>query len=185
MDCEQNGKVRLYFSGISIHCENGPALYIKKCSPRLTIDLVEGTDNELSDGTAYAGKDGPDGVIYSKSDLTITGAGALTVKGSYRDGIVSKDDLRIKSGIINVTAAHNGIVGKDCVEIFDGEITVCAGNDGIKTTNDDSEWGYILIEGGTVSVTCGDDPLSFVHGISITGGTVSAIVDTSLKTSND
>ena len=39
VDCEQNGKVRLLFSGVSVHCGDGPALYIKKCSPRLTIEL--------------------------------------------------------------------------------------------------------------------------------------------------
>ena len=182
VDCEQEGKVRLYFGGISVHCEDGPALHIKKCAPRLTIELVEGTDNALSDGADHADKESKtNAVIFSKSDVTITGAGTLTVKGAYRDGIVSKDDLRLKGGIINVEAAHNGIVGKDCVEIYDGVITVRAGNDGIKTTNDDAEWGYILMEGGKVSITCGDDPFAYVHGISLNGGAVSTVVDASLK----
>ena len=186
VDCEQDGKVKLYFQGISVHCENAPALYIKKCSPRLSIELVEGTENELSDGADYADKQGKaDAVIFSKSDLTITGTGSLKVKGSYRDGIVSKDDLRIKGGKINVEAVHNGITGKDCVEIFDGNITVRAGNDGIKTTNDDSEWGYISMEGGMVNITCGDEPLKVVHGLSIIGGTVDAKVDASMKPSGN
>jgi adhesin HecA-like repeat protein len=186
VDCEQEGKVRLYLGGISVHCENGPALYIKKCAPRLTIDLVEGTVNMLSDGANYADQQGKEnGAIYSKSDLTITGMGTLDVTGAYKHGIVSKDDLRIKGGTINVSAVKNGIVGKDCVEIFDGVITVRAGNDGIKTTNEDAEWGYILMEGGTVSITCGDDPHVFVHGISLMGGTVKAVIDSSLKPSDD
>lgn len=178
VDCEQNGKVRLIFSGLSVHCESGPALYIKKCSPRLTIELIEGTVNELSDGAAYTVEnDKIDGVIYSKSDLTITGTGTLNVKGVYRDGIVSRDDLRIKGGIINVEAVHNGICGKDCVEIYEGEINVHAGNDGIKTTNEDADAGYISMEGGTVSITCTDDALSFVHGLRITGGSVNVVLE--------
>lgn len=186
VECEQEGKVRLYFGGISVHCENGPALYIKKCSPRLTIELEEGTVNELSDGTAYADQQSKEnGVIYSKSDLTITGQGALNVTGSYKHGIVSRDDLRFKGGKINVEAVHNGIIGKDCVEIFDGEITVKAGNDGIKTTNEDSDLGYISMESGTVTIVCGDDPLSFVHGFSLNGGAMNAVVDPSMKTSDD
>lgn len=186
VNCEQEGKVKLYFGGISVHCESGPALIVTKCAPRLSIELVEGTVNELSDGADYADKQSNiDAAVFSKSDLTITGTGALNVTGSYRDGIVSKDDLRIKSGKINVSAINNGIVGKDCVEIFDGEITVRAGNDGIKTTNKDPEWGYILMESGTVSIVCGDDPLSFVRGISLTGGTINAGVDSSMKPSND
>ena len=185
VDCERDGKVKLFFGGINVHCENAPALYIKKCSPRLSIELVEGTANELSDGTAYAADSKTDAVIYSKSDLTITGTGSLTVKGAYRDGIVSRDDLRIKGGKITVEAAHNGIFGKDCVEIFDGEVTVRAGNDGIKTTNEDRDCGYISMEGGTVSITCGDDPLSYVHEFFLTGGTINAVVDSSLKPSDD
>lgn len=181
VDCEQNGKVRLLFSGVSVHCGDGPALYIKKCSPRLTIELEEYTLNELSDGAAYANQDKADAVIYSKGDLTIAGAGTLNIKGAYRNGIVSKDDLRFKGGKIIVEAVRNGIVGKDCVEILGGEITVNAGNDGIKATNEDAGLGYISVEGGTVTIACGDDPLSVIHGISITGGTVDATVDSSRK----
>lgn len=180
VDCEQTGKVRLILGGVVIHSEDAPALYIKKCSLRMTLELADGTVNELSDGSEYADKQSKaDGVIFSKSDLTITGTGALTVKGAYRDGIVSKDDLRIKSGRISVEAAHNGISGKDCVEIYDGEIAVRAGKDGIKTSNDDPAWGYIAIEGGKISIICGDDPLQAVHGLSITGGSVQAIIDAS------
>ncbi len=181
VDCEQNGKVRLFFSGVSVHCEDGPALHIKKCSPRLTIELEEFTLNELSDGAVYASQDNVDAVIFSKGDLTITGKGTLNVKGAYRDGIVSKDDLRFKGGKIIVDAVHNGIVGKDCVEIFDGEINVNAGNDGIKSTNEDTGSGYISMESGAVTIVCGDDPLSVVHGISIKGGTINATVDSSRK----
>ena len=181
VNCEQNGKVRLYFSGVSVHCANGPALYIKNCSPRLTIELVEGTDNKLSDGRSYTDAD-PSGVIYSKSDLTITGSGSLTVTGSYKNGIVSKDDLRIKGGKINIQAVNNGISGKDCVEIYDGEITIKAGNDGIKTTNEDPDMGYIFMEGGIVNITCGDGPLSYVNELRITGGSILASKDPSLKT---
>ena len=180
VNCEQTGKVRIYLSGANINCSTGPAIYIKKCSPRLTIELVEGTVNKLTDGKSYKDTE-PSAVIYSKSDMTITGAGSLTIVGSYKNGILSKDDLRIKGGKINIQAVNNGISGKDCVEIYDGEITIKAGNDGIKTTNEDAGLGYISIEGGTINITCGDGPLSYVHNLLITGGTINAVKDLSLQ----
>ena len=184
VDCEQDGKVRLFLGGVSVHCEDGPALYIRKCSPRLTIELEEDTVNELSDGAAFSDRDKMDAVLYSRSDLTITGTGTLKVKAEYRNGIASKDDLRFKGGKIIVDAVHNGISGKDCVEIYDGDISVNAGNDGIKTTNEDAGLGYISMENGTVAIVCGDDPFSVIHGLRITGGTIDAVIDPSRKPKN-
>ena len=181
VDCARTGKVSLFLGGVSVHCEDGPALHIKNCSPRLTIVLVEDTLNELSDGAVLSNPDQTDAAIFSKSDLTITGSGTLNVKGAYRNGIVSKDDLRFEGGKIIVEAVRNGITGKDCVEIYAGEITVNAGNDGIRSTNEDAGLGYISMESGTVTIACGDDPLSVVHGLIITGGTIDATVDPSRK----
>ena len=49
----------------------------------LTITLASGTENYLSDGTSYVYEDEtsdePDATIFSKSNLIITGSGALNV----------------------------------------------------------------------------------------------------------
>ncbi len=165
VDCAAVGKVTLYLNGVTIHNATGPALLIGQCSPRLSISLVEGTENALSDGTNLVFTDGdePNGVIFSKSDLTIEGSGSLTVTSGAMDGIVSKDDLKIKDGRITVNAARHGVKGKDFVEISGGTLTVTAGKDGIKSTNkDDPDRGYIAITGGYITLRCGDDALAYI-----------------------
>lgn len=175
VDCSADGKVTLYLNGVSVHNETGPAILIGECSPRAVIFSVDQTDNQLTNGNSLILTDGdePDGVIFSRSDLTLDGAGSLTVTAGALNGIVSKDDLKIKGGILSVTAPQHGIKGKDFVEISDGSLQISAGRDGIKSSNkSDSSLGYIEIIGGSISIECGDDPLSFVTFCSITGGSL-------------
>ena len=175
MDSEQEGKITLTLNNVSIHNATGPAIYVRQCRPRLSLLLAEGSANTLSTGESYQleTEDEPNGVIFSKADLTITGTGALNINAGYMDGIVSKDDLRIKGGVLTVTAPHNGIRGKDGVEIYDGAITVTAGNDGIKSTcKNNAERGYVEISGGTIVINCGDEPISAVTRFNMTGGSL-------------
>ena len=114
VDCSSDGKVTLYLNGVSVHNETGPAILIGECSPRAVIFSVDQTDNQLTNGNSLILTDGdePDGVIFSRSDLTLDGAGSLTVTAGALNGIVSKDDLKIKGGILSVTAPQHGIKGK-------------------------------------------------------------------------
>lgn len=179
IDCEFDGEVTLILSNVTIHNETGAAIFVKQCSPRASIMLAEGTVNELSGGEKYTldANDEPNGVIFSKDDITIKGAGALNVTAKYMDGIVSKDDIRIKGGIITVKAPRNGIRGKDSVEIFDGTIDITAGNDGIKSTNEKEDTkGFVAISGGTITIKCVDDPISVITRLTITGGSIDSTI---------
>ena len=68
-------------------------------SKKAVVILAEGTENYLTDGSSYSfsssDEDEPNAALFSKDDLTINGDGSLTVEGNYRDGIASKDDLKI------------------------------------------------------------------------------------------
>ena len=152
--------VQLILDGITVQNSEGPALYIQSAD-KVTVTLNAGTVNTFSDGTSYSITDGGselDAAIFSRADLTINGTGTLKVNGNYKHGIVSKDDLIISSGTLQVTANNVGLNGKDCVKINSGNITIQAGSDGIRSDNDeDTTRGYIYLYGGTIDVTAAND----------------------------
>lgn len=171
VDAGNNDLVRLILNSATISNSLGPAILIEK-SQKTIINLSEGTQNTLSDGVTYANPaDDPNAAIFSKSDLTIFGAGSLTVNGKYKDGITSKDGLLLKSGTIISTAIDDGIRGKDYLVVEGGTITVNSGGDGLKSDNDaNSGVGYILIEDGTIKVTAAGDGIAAQTSVTVTGG---------------
>ncbi len=176
VDCAAAGRVTLYLNGVTIHNSTGPAILIGECSPRAVISLVDQTENALSNGANLVFTDGdePDGVVFSRSDLTIEGSGELTVTAGAMNGIVSKDDLKIEGGDITVKAPNHGIKGKDFVEITGGTLDINAGRDGIKSTNKvDGARGYIEITGGEITILCGDEAISYETYCTINGGSIS------------
>ncbi|MGN1404794.1 MAG: carbohydrate-binding domain-containing protein [Erysipelotrichaceae bacterium] len=154
----QNDNVFLILDNVNIETSDFAAIYIKEAD-RVTI-ILEG-DNYLSDSSKYLQKDDNDvdGVIFSKADLVISGEGSLNITASYDKGIVSKDDLIITGGDIEVnTTDGKGIVGKDCVKLCNADITVNSNKDAISSDNDEDEYrGYVYIESGNINInTCGD-----------------------------
>lgn len=154
-------KVYIILNGIDITCSNSAPIYIINAK-RCIIALEKDTENIITDGENYVLEDTttnePNATIFSKDDLYIIGEGKLAVNANYNNGIASKDDLKVQSGNIVVTAKNNGIKGKDCINISDGNITINAGGDGIKSDNDtDTSKGYIYIEKGTLNITAVED----------------------------
>lgn len=156
----EGDKLHIVLDGFVINNENGPAVYIKS-SDKVYITLASGTINRLSDGKAYEYADGEtsvDAALFSKSDLSINGAGTLVVEGNYKHGIVSKDDLVIGSGIYEITSAKKALCGKDCVKIKNCDMTLKAGTDGICSDNDEeAHRGFVYIENGNIDIVCGND----------------------------
>lgn len=155
VDAGDSDKIHIILAGAAITNKENAPVYIKNAD-KVFITLKEGTQNTLTDSTEYIQSDDTnvDGTIFSKADLTINGSGNLTVTGNYKHGILSKDDLVITGGIINVTAVKDALNGKDCVKIKDGTLTLSAdtGN-GIQSKNDeDATKGYVYIAGGKITV---------------------------------
>ncbi len=150
-----DGVVRLILDNVVIKNSNGPAILCDSAED-LVIELVG--ENYVEDGAEYGADIDEDarGAIYSKDDLTFQGDGKLTVVANFEDGIVSKDDLKFKSGTYDITSADDGIRGTDSVYIVGGEFTINATGDGIKSTNKTKTGkGFVLIENGSFNVKSG------------------------------
>lgn len=170
VNCSEEKNVKLILDGADITCTDGPALLVT-AAKNVYIILKEDTESTLSDSTAYSDADNADGCIFSKADLIISGEGKLNVNGNYKHGIVSKDDLAVIGGELNVTAVSSGICGKDLVEIDGGSISITAGNDGIKSTNtEEADKGSIIIGGGNITVASEDNCISSAAALEISGG---------------
>ena len=170
---DKKAEVKLIFNGLDITCSDNAPLLVSKAK-KVYIVLEDGTENVLTDGASYSlGEDdsNTDGAIFSKADLTINGGGTLTVNANYKHGIVSKDDLVITDGNINVTSASTAIEGKDSVKISGGTFNISAGTNGIKSTNtEESDKGFISVTGGSFTVVANNDAFEAETVLSIEGG---------------
>jgi len=176
VDTKDAEKVVLVLEGADIAYATGAPIYVANAE-KVVLTLAEGTQNTVTDGAKYdfpdSKTDEPNAAIFSKDDLTINGAGALTVVANYNNGIASKDDLKITGGVITVRAANDGIKGRDSLVIRDGAITVNAGSDGLQSNNDEeADQGYIVIEGGTLDITAGKDAIQAETNLTISGGQI-------------
>lgn len=175
--------VKLVLNNAEISSSQTSAIYASQCEKTIIL-LQDGTENSLSDGSSYVSESSsddssdtksPNAALYVQDDLTILGNGSLTVTGNARNGITSKDTLRISGGNITVKAVNNGITGKDNLAVEGGTITVDAGGDGLRSTysdTDDSEKGHISINNATITVTSGNDGIQAEKNLTINGGTI-------------
>ena len=170
--------VRLVLNNVSIHCEEHAAIYILEAD-QVLITLAEGSENALSGGAAYAltqADQNVDGVVFSKADLTINGSGSLAVSAAYRHGIVSKDDLVVVSGNLEVTANGQGLSGKDCVKIKDGVFKLVTQGDAIQSDNaEDAGRGFVYLAGGSYTIDSQGDAFQAKTVLRVDGGTYSIV----------
>ncbi len=176
VDCEDEGAVNIILNNASITNNDGSCIVIKNASDA-AITLYEGTLNTLTDGENYVFEDPeddePDAVVFTKEDLTFSGAGKLVVNGNYAGGIYSKDGLIISEGEYEINSADHGIKGKDFLTVNGGNISVHALGDGIKSTNSDNETvGYVEINGGTLSIYSEDEAIQAETKVVVNGGEV-------------
>lgn len=176
VNSHEEGLVRLILDGVSLRCSSSAPIFIKNADKAILV-LAEDANNYVADESVRtigdSEEDDPNAAIFSRENLTICGAGTLTVDANHADGIVSKDGLIIADGTILVTAADDGIRGKDYLVIEYANVTVTAVGDGLKANNDtDAAAGYVLIEGGAVNVTTGGDAIVAQTDALIAGGEI-------------
>ena len=157
VDVADTDKVQLILDGASITSPTSAAIYVREAD-KVFITTAEGSANTLANGGEYLAIDDNniDGAIFTKSDLTLNGKGALTIDAPLGHGIVTKDDLAVTSGTYTVSAESHGLNGKDSVRISGGDFTITSGKDGIHSENvEDLEKGFVYLSGGTFAITGG------------------------------
>ena len=171
VEAGKEDKVQIVLNDVNVTNSNFPVIYVKTADK---VFVTTSADSSLSvtgtfttDGTVKT-----DGVIFSKSDLTLNGTAALTIT-STQNGIVSKDDLKITGGTYNIKASSKAIQANDSIRIADGTLNLVAGTDGLHAENsDDDTLGYIYIGGGSLNIQAGDDGIHANSVVQIDGGTM-------------
>jgi hypothetical protein len=177
VDIDNDDDITIILNGVDITCSESAPLYIAS-GDKLILNLADGTENTLTDGSTYQDlvDNEPSAAFFSKADISIFGGGSLTIDANYNDGIVSKDGLIIKSGTLNIDAVDDGIRGKDYILMHDGTVTVNSGGDGFKSDNeDDADAGFITINGGDIDITSDGDAIAAVTDITINDGDINLV----------
>lgn len=175
VELAKTDKAQLVFDNVSISNSQTAPIYIKSAD-KVAITLAPGSVNTLSDAKKYTytgTETKPNACLYSSDDLSINGTGSLTVTGNSNNGIGCKNDLKLVSGDITVSAPNNAIKGNDSVSVRDAKITISLADDGIKSDNEtDAGKGFILIVGGELNIVAEDDALQAFNRVTISGGKV-------------
>lgn len=187
---EPEAVVTLSLSGLTLTNDSEAPVYVENVGDECVISAKNGTENIISDGTShtdsYVNSDGEtvvvNAAIFARDDLKIKGKGTLTVNGNTEDGIVTKNDLKLQNGTINVTAVDDGIRGNSSVRIGDPDsldystlnvtVKTTGTGDGIKSTSVEEGKGTVTVNGGTVNVTAYADGIQAEQGVVINGGDI-------------
>lgn len=175
---DTNGVAKLVLDDVNIYCSDGPAIYIKSADD-VIIETKKDSENSLISGKAFRTfeeDDNVNGTIYSKGDLSFYGEGILYVESNFQDAIVSKDDLVIRSGELQVKSADDGIRGKDSVYVTGGKIFISAKQDGIKSTNEENaQKGFVYIEDGDIEIDVSDDGIHATSVLIVDDGKINVL----------
>ena len=179
---DDNDKVKLRLSGMSLTNTNGPAIYFDRCK-KAFITLESGTVNTVADGSAYAeAYADAKGAIQSDDSLEIKGKGTLNVTGNYKHGISGSDDIVIENGVINVlSAVKDGLHANDYITLSGKNIklTVNASGDAVESE------GYFTSELASLDLKGGGKGINANGSITLTSGTFTIDTTDDCINSND
>ncbi len=173
-----NYKATIILNGLSLTNQSGAAIDIQ-CGKRIDLELAEGTENTLIDGSDGSQK----AALYCKGHLEIGKAGSLTVTGNSKHAISAKEYIKVKQTTGNITingAASDGIHCGQYFQMNGGTVTISGvEGDGIQaeiTNNEtDEQNGQLLITGGTLDINLTGSDVSAMKSdslLSISGGDI-------------
>ena len=167
-----DGDVNLNFDNFTISNSSDAPIVGK--SGNININLVDGSDNKISDMRVAntqdentSGEDKAyDAAVYSEGDINLTGSGKLTVEGGYEDAIHSKSNLNVESGNYSITASHHGLNGKKTLVVNNGNFDITTVEDALHSKGD------VTFENGEININAGDDALHADNTLTVKDGKI-------------
>lgn len=168
---KDEGNTGIYLYNATLKSKNAPILV--KNADKTVLHLVKGTTNVVEDGNGNhlfekvnGAQDTAKAAIYARDDLNIKGAGKLTVKGNFQNGIQCSNDLKIKNGDITVVAKETAIKGKESLEISGGNIDIKSSGKGLMSDT-------TISVGGNIKLETEDDAIHSNYTVTMDSGVVS------------
>lgn len=153
IDANPVADVHLFFDNLTVTSAISAPLYVKNAR-KTVITLLPDTQNNLYAPSSYNyvdENDESDACIYTRSDLTINGEGALLVHDQYNRAIFAKNFI-IVSGDVRINAKNYAIYALETVTISGGNTVINAHYNAVRA---DGGNGGIYLEGGSIDLTCG------------------------------
>ncbi|MGM9941439.1 MAG: carbohydrate-binding domain-containing protein [Bulleidia sp.] len=171
VEADENAKVQIVLDGAVISNSTTACIYVKQAD-KVFITTV--SDSVLSHTGTYEQSDenNVDGVIFSKSDLTLNGTAELTVSDDNGHGIVSKDDMAVTGGRYQITVSGKGLSAHEHIALCNVTVNINSGKDAISSENEeDTTEGILYIESGTYRIVSNGDCLYASGTMEILDGT--------------
>ncbi|WP_102411066.1 carbohydrate-binding domain-containing protein [Beduinella massiliensis] len=170
---DKDEDVRLVLENVAVTSTSAAPLYVIQAD-KVIVSLPEGTQSTLTDKQTAQDEEGREitATIFARSDLTINGSGSLVIRAGARDGIATKDTLKLTGGTLDIEASDDGIVAKDRALIRGGDISIVSAGDGVKVTGTEADQGYFYMEGGALHITAAGDGIQAASSVLIAGGEI-------------
>lgn len=179
-------------NGVTIENNENSPIFVEDCGS-IEISAKNGTVNYVKDTRATYTEDvdsqGKGAIYVLNGDLTLKGKGQLDVSANYYNGVHGKDDITIQNLTLNVNSVNHAIRATDNLKIKSGTINIVSGGDGLKTTGSGlsskgKQKGYIEISGGTITINSWTDAISAAYNV-VTSGEASITIATNRNSSYD
>lgn len=95
----------------------------------------------------------------------------MNITANYNEGITSKNDLRIKDSVINITSVGNSIKGKDSLAIMEAKINAQSQSDGRNPQMPKKTKRVYRYRSGEFNITAVSDAIQAETELIINGGT--------------
>lgn len=173
VDAPQDAKIHLVLQEAALSNSTDAPLTITQAD-KVFITLEGNSSLSQTSEDAAAEDSSSPCALLSSSDLTLNGAGSLTISSAAGKGIDCKDDLVIASGTYQIESTSHGAKANDSLCIKEASLQITSGKDGLHAENsDDASLGYVYVESGSLDIESQGDGVSASSWTDIADGSLS------------